>query len=246
MTLGETKMGLKLWARNHKHIDEAAELIRSGVFDYLEIMPEAGYDTGVYPGDIKYVVHANKFINPADVSEAIHNRSMMRLSIRWADALGSDTIIVHPGYGSLEDSCRFVNSEEWEHDERIIVENMPYVIDGQINVPGNSPTDIKMYGRPICLDIGHMMSSSVSHRVGHKSFLESYLALKPRMAHIMDGYSDYEDDQHLAIGEGDYDLKYIVSKLIEAKIRYATLETPWNTPKDTAIQLDRLKSLLYN
>jgi endonuclease IV len=238
--------GLKLWARNYDHISEAAELIRCGVFDYLEIMPEAGYDAGIYPLDINYVVHANKFMNPADPSRDDHNRSMMRLSIQWANILKSDIIIVHPGQGVLEESCKFLNDDEWISDERIIVENMPYIIDDRSNIPGNNPSDIKKYGRSICLDIGHMISSSVSHHVDYRTFFKSFLELKPKMAHIMDGYGSTDQDQHLAIGEGDYDLRYIVNKLIEARIQYATIETPWEMPKDTAVQLDKLKYLLKN
>ncbi len=236
--------GLKLWARNYNHLDEAAGLIRRGVFDYLEIMPEAGYDTSIYPLDIHYVVHANKFMNPADPSISDYNRSMMRMSIKWADLLGSDIIIVHPGLGVLENSCRFINDNEWKRDKRIIVENMPYMIGDKVNIPGNNPSEIKNYGRSICLDIGHMISSSVSHNVDCKTFFNSFLELKPKMAHIMDGYSNDEHDQHLAIGDGDYDLGYIVNKLTEAKIQYATMETPWDTPKDTATQLNKLKLLL--
>lgn len=242
--MSRINFGLKLWARNHSHIKVAADLIRQGVFDYLEIMPEAGYDPGIYPLDIKYIVHANKFFNPADPSKDDYNRSMMRLSIRWANILKSDLIIIHPGVGVLEDSLRFINDDEWKADKRIIIENMPYVSDGQANILCNNPGDIQKYGRPICLDIGHMISSSVSHHVDIEAFFDYFLKLKPVMAHIVDGHSSSEQDRHLAIGDGDYDIKYILKKLIEARVKYATLETPWNTPKDTEKQLNKLKLLL--
>jgi hypothetical protein len=241
--MSEIKFGLKLWARNYNYIDEAAEAIRGGIFDYLEVMPEAGYDTSIYPRDIRYVIHAYKF-NPADTLKKDHNRSMMRLSIKWADVLNSDIIIVHPGIGIFENSYNFINDDEWKTDKRIIIENMPHIIDGHTRVLGTSPTEIKMYGRPICLDVGHMISSSVSHNVDYKAFFKDFLELKPTMAHIMDGYSNTEQDQHLGIGDGDYDITYIVNKLIEAKIQYATLETPGYLPNYSIAQLDKLKSMI--
>jgi sugar phosphate isomerase/epimerase len=236
--------GLKLWARNYKYVEQAADLIRGGVFDYLEIMPEPGYDNGIYPRDIKYVIHAEKF-NPADPSSKYQNRSMMRRSIEWADALGSEIIIVHPGFGAFEHSFDFINDEEWSSDKRIIIENMPFVIDDKRGVLGNSPAEIKRFGRPICLDIGHMISSSVSHGADYTVFLDGFLELKPAMAHVMDGYRNAEHDQHLAISEGDYDLRSIVGRLIDARVPRATLETPGFIPEDSAAQLNRLRSLLY-
>jgi sugar phosphate isomerase/epimerase len=235
--------GLKLWARNHAYVDEAAELIRHGVFDYLEIMPEAGYDVSVYPRDIRYVVHAFKF-NPADVSSREYNRSMMRLAIDWANALGSDTIILHPGIGTFKDSKEFVDDAEWRADKRIIIENMPCMIYGERGVLGSSPAEIKAYGRPICLDIGHMMSASATYGVDYRRLLDEFLELKPAMAHIMDGHSAMEEDEHLGIGDGDYDMKYIVNRLAEAGIRYATLETPGFIPEDSAAQMARLERII--
>lgn len=239
----DINFGLKLWARNFKHVGEAAELIRSGVFDYLEIMPEEGYDASIYPRDIRYVVHSYKF-NPADVSNYEFNRSMMRLAIEWADALRSDTIILHPGIGSFKDSKDFVDDAEWREDKRIIIENMPCMIYGERGVLGSSPAEIKAFGRPICLDIGHMMSASFTYGIDYRRLLDEFLELKPKMAHIMDGHSGLEEDEHLGIGDGDYDLKYIVNRLVDAGIEYATMETPGFIPEDSAAQLERLKALL--
>lgn len=237
------KFGLKLWARNFKHIAEAAELIRTGIFQYLEVMPEPGYSVDLYPVDIPYVIHATKF-NPANVAKRADNRALMRLSIKWADRLKSAAIIVHPGFGSLKHSLEFINAEEWRSDPRITVENMPVVVDGEPGRLATTPADISVYHRSICLDIGHMVKSALSHGTDYRHFLSGFLDLKPRIAHIMDGYSNEERDQHLAIGEGDYDLRYLVEKLSSAGIEYATLETPWKTPSDTAIQLEKLKMIL--
>ena len=237
------KFGLKLWARNYRHIEEAAELIRSGIFQYLELMPEPGYSVDLYPSDIPYVIHATKF-NPADAAKIDDNRALMRMCTRWADRLKSEVIIVHPGSGSLKHSLEFINAEEWRSDRRIVVENMPFVVDGEQDRLASTPADISVYNRPICLDIGHMIKSALSHFTDYRLFIDGFLKLKPRMAHIMDGYTNDERDQHLAIGEGDYDFRYLVEKLSSAGIEYATLETPWKIPTDTAHQLGKLKLIL--
>ena len=50
--------------------------------------------------------------------------------------------------------------------------------------------------------------------------------IKPKMFHISDGKLNNEKDEHLNIGEGDYDFEFLMSCIKEAKSKYVTLETP--------------------
>lgn len=50
--------------------------------------------------------------------------------------------------------------------------------------------------------------------------------INPKMFHISDGKRNSEKDEHLNIGEGDYDFEFLMSCIKEAKSRYMTLETP--------------------
>ena len=46
------------------------------------------------------------------------------------------------------------------------------------------------------------------------------------MFHISDGKLNDEKDEHLNIGEGDYDFEFLMHYIKEAKSKYVTLETP--------------------
>jgi deoxyribonuclease-4 len=46
------------------------------------------------------------------------------------------------------------------------------------------------------------------------------------MFHISDGKLNNERDEHMNIGEGDYDFEFLMGCINEEKSKYMTLETP--------------------
>ena len=46
------------------------------------------------------------------------------------------------------------------------------------------------------------------------------------MFHIFDGVLNNEKDEHLAIGEGEYDFKFLASCIRKDNSKFVTLETP--------------------
>jgi deoxyribonuclease-4 len=70
------------------------------------------------------------------------------------------------------------------------------------------------------------MKAAVSLGRPYKEFIEEFLKLKPKMFHISDGKLDNEKDEHLNIGEGDYDFEFLMSCVKKNNLTYITLETP--------------------
>jgi len=48
------------------------------------------------------------------------------------------------------------------------------------------------------------------------------LKLKPKMVHISDGTLCNEKDEHLAVGDGDYDFEFLMNCVRKSKSTYMT------------------------
>ena len=97
------------------------------------------------------------------------------------------------------------------------------------NMIGYTPEQIKelmekRFG--LCLDSNHAIKAAVSLRRPYREFIEEFLVLKPKTFHISDGKLNSEKDDHLNIGEGDYDFEFLMGCVKDAKSKYVTLETP--------------------
>lgn len=231
------RMGLKLWSSNVDLVDEAKKLISDGVFDYIELTPVPGSDISPFVGlGLKFVIHVTheRFgFNIADPKKRDFNLKVLENCIDWADRLDAKHLIVHPGFGDIQNSLDLLSSVE---DERILIENMPKDgLGGEVMV-GYTPEDVRrlLGGRfGFCLDFGHAIKASHSIGVGYKKMLEAFMGLGPQHFHLHGGDSKKGMDEHLSLGEGDFDLKYIVS-LLDADST-VTLETP----RKTGLQEDR-------
>jgi len=245
------KFGLKLWSINKDLIGKASKLINDKIFHYIELfyIPK----TEIKPFldyDIPYIVHVptEKFkLNIGDKTKKEFNLKIINTCINWADKLNAKYIIQHADYGSIEDAKDLLKSV---HDGRIIIENMPKVgINGE-KMLGYETKQLKElmdagnFG--FCLDFSHAAKAAVSVGKDYKKHIKDLLTLKPDMFHISDCDLKTEIDNHLNIGEGKLDFKFLKESILKTDSRYVTLETPRkniNSLDEDLKNLEKLKEL---
>ena len=224
------KFGLKLWSINHDMIDKAKALIENNFFQYIELMPIP--DTEIAPFleyNLPYIIHITTEkhgLNIADKKKKEFNLRAMNNCIEWADKLNAKYLILHPGFGRIDNAIEFLNKID---DKRILIENMPKVGINDERMIGYTIEQIeKMINNKFgfCLDLNHAIKVAVSLKVDYKLFIEEFLKLNPRMFHVSDGKLDNEKDEHLPIGEGEYDFEFLMDCVKKSKSKYITLETP--------------------
>lgn len=221
------RIGLKIWSTDADLLESARDLIQRGTFHYIEIAIAPGSDPSPFIASrLPYIIHCtpDKFgFNPGDPKKLETNRILFEETIRWAKNLRSDTIIIHPGHGSITSFLSFMRDAKFQ---RILVENMPRVgLKGEEMI-GYEPEQIKKlkgdrFG--FCLDVTHALKASASLNIDHHDFLVKMKDLKPDMYHVSGGHLNVERDEHLDIGEGDFDFGFIGKLIDDGNV---TLETP--------------------
>lgn len=78
----------------------------------------------------------------------------------------------------------------------------------------------------MCLDFGHAVKAALSLRANYKKIMKDFLKLKPKVFHISDGTMGNEKDEHLNIGEGEFDCKYFLRCIKNTAPGFVTVETP--------------------
>lgn len=160
---------------------------------------------------IPFTVHAPHSwwnVNPADKSLEKHNLKEVKRSQKTADAVKSDIIILHPGAisnkdCSLENSLNFFKKLD---DPRIIAENLSLR-----NDICRTPEDIRIFKENninFCFDFGHAIAIANQNKKNYKRYIRQFIKLKPVYFHISDGHINMTKDQHMNLGDGDYDLKF--------------------------------------
>jgi len=81
-----------------------------------------------------------------------------------------------------------------------------------------------------CLDFGHAYKAAASLGINANQLINDFMSLGPTLFHLSDGISTEELDWHLALGDGDYDLKFLRCCIERNPSNYVTLETPRNNP----------------
>jgi len=226
-------------------------------FDHWEIMSEGEHYLplimrrlgAVAPSyNIKFSIHAPiSDVNIAALSERIREASVMELiaSIEQAVELNVNTVTIHPGYQSFAiDGLRSRSFEKAKKSIRTIdrlmnefsivacVENMPsfkFMI-GQTAKEMSElldGTDMK-----ICFDTGHANTMIQTDEI------IDTLGDRIRNVHIHDNKGDSDD--HMTIGDGNIDFKYVLKKLSKYKGKYI-IES--RSLESAVISRDRLKAL---
>ena len=224
------KFGLKLWSTNIELIDQATHLIDEKIFDYIELFVIP--DTQIKPFliDVPYIIHIphEKFgVNIGDASKKEYNLQKIDESITWANRLNAKYLILHAGHGSMEHATDVLRGIA---DDRLLIENVPKVGLNDEPMIGYSPAQIEeLIGdgdRGLCLDLNHAAKAAVSLGVDYKEYVKGFLRFEPKMFHVSDGMLSEERDEHLGIGEGEYDLGYFLQCVKDNSSGLVTLETP--------------------
>ena len=222
------KFGLKLWSTNNDLIDQAVHLIDEKVFDYIELMVIPNSEIKIFLIDVPYIIHIphEKFgVNIGDHAAKECTLQMINESIIWADHLNAKYLILHAGHGSMQHATDLLCEVS---DSRLLIENMPKVgLDGEAMI-GYSPAQIEeLFGdgdMGLCLDFGHAVKAAVSLGVDYKGYVQEFMGFKPKVFHVSDGTLSEDRDEHMGIGKGEYDFRFLMS-LIGSK-GMVTMETP--------------------
>ena len=224
------KFGLKLWSINTDLIDQAVHLIDEKVFDYIELMVIPGSDIKPFLIDVPYIIHIphEKFgVNIGDPAAKEYSLQKINESIAWADRLNAKHVILHAGHGSMQHATDLLHEVS---DSRLLIENMPKVGLGGEAMLGYLPAQIEeLIGdcdMGLCLDFGHAVKAAVSLKVDYKEYVKGFMRLEPRVFHVSDGTLSGERDEHLGIGEGEYDLGFLMGCVEGNRSKIVTMETP--------------------
>lgn len=226
------RFGLKLWSINFYLLKEARKLIEKDIFQYIELtlVPNTPIEKFL-EYDIPYILHAPTEMhgfNISDLSKIRYNLKIINECLRWADKLNAKYLIIHPGFGNILATKKFLEKLD---DNRILIENMPKAGLNNEKMVGCTVEELEKLLNSkfsLCFDINHAIKASISLGENYKKFIKGFLKLPIRVVHISDGRLSNEKDEHLNIGEGEYDFGYIFALLSQLGqgSNYITLETP--------------------
>lgn len=226
------KLGLKLWSTNDHYFKEACRLWEEGVFDFIELTAVCGsyeqYARLWKTLKVPYIIHGptyNQDFSLADPSKEKENRRRFADVQRYADLLEAPIIILHPGVeGDLNETARQLNLIQ---DKRIAIENKPYFVKGDLVCNGYLPEHLAFLkqscGVKLCFDIGHAKCAANALKLEHLPFIKKFLDLKPDIFHLLDGYEKGIYDEHINLGEGEFNFNEILP--LYPKNCMITLET---------------------
>ena len=221
--------GIKLWSDRGNLAKEAAGIIKSGNFSYVEITVIPGSDIEPFRQEafpsIIHVAHDSIGASIGEKSALKRNVECFEEAVRWADALGSEKMIIHPGFGAMETAIGFL---EDHYDKRLVIENMPSEgIRGERMI-GYSPGQIrKLMGAKfgLCLDFGHASAAARSMGIDYKELVREFMRIGPSVFHVADTMKESKVDKHMDFGNGDADIGFMKS-CISSIPAPVTLETP--------------------
>lgn len=159
----------------------------------------------------------------------LQNKKILAHSQKAADILGAKTIVVHSGYGHekkhLEETAR---QFRLFHDERVVVENLPYYDNNGDYLHGSTAEEIAYImnesGCGFCFDFSHAICAALSLNISVEAQLKSFYALNPTVYHMCDGDLNVAQDLHMHFGDGNFLLKHYLNDCT-AKNAYITIET---------------------
>jgi len=260
------RLGLKIWSTNVENSEEAEQLVKDSVYDYVEIfyVPDSFADVRDHWSSrkIHYVVHAPHYLtglNFARPEQLKKNSQLAAQALEFADYLGAEVVIFHPGLdGPIEESVRQMSLIQ---DPRLHVENVPMMgLNGE-RCNGSTPSEIeqimKSVGCKFCLDLGHSIASANIQDVNWLEQLKVFRRLEPSIYHLTDGWRDEIVDTHIRYGFGNFPLRQLLrfvpdgaavtneaarsikTSLHEAKVDAAMFRTLEDVPSDCGLEMHR-------
>ena len=223
------KIGLKLWSTNTDcYLSEAQRLYELKAYDYIElyIVPGTLNTLSSWKNlGIPCMIHCPHFahgFNLADPAKHSYNTAIYEEVKIFANELAASYIIFHGGLdGSADETARQLKNL---NEPRALIENKPYHALPQMNgmlCRGATPSEIRhimqVSGCGFCLDIGHCICSANSQEIEPYGYIDEFNKLSPALYHLSDNDIKSEHDKHLHIGEGNYDISLIISKMLKGK-----------------------------
>ena len=234
---------MKLWSINTDLIDQAIQLIDEKIFDYIELFVIPNSEISPFIVDVPFIVHIphHKFgVNIGDAPIKEYNLQKISESIIWADKLNAKYLILHAGHGSMYHATDLLHELS---DSRFLIENMPKVgLNGEAMI-GYLPEQIEeLIGdcdMGLCLDFGHAVKAALSLELDYKEYIKEFLPFQPKVFHVSDGTLVEEKDEHLNIGDGEYDFAYFKQCILDNPSGLVTIETP-------RVNIKSLQEDIYN
>jgi len=216
------KLGLKAWSVNLGLIEAAQREYDNGKLDYVELFCVPGsflqtwekWSKTTFP-IIVHAPHSIAGLNFAKSGMIKQNAELTAESYKFADKLSAKYVIFHPGTdGKIEETKRQIKKF---YDPRMVIENKPFRgIDGTTCI-GSTPDEIKFLredtGIKFCLDFGHAISSSNSHKKDPFDMIKEFISICPVVFHLVDGDYRSELDNHFMYGKGTFPLIKIIDFL---------------------------------
>lgn len=230
--MNSIRYGAKLWSTNPNLYGDFVRCYKEGKADYLELLyiPGKVEDINILINNkIPVVIHAPNFNQGVFFANDKFggNTKILLETLELAKKFNTPQVILHPDVGEKENFIKFL---EIHKDKKLIIENMPKMaLDGSICL-GYTIKEIKGFLKigdfDFCLDFGHAIKSAISQGIDYKKFLEKIIKLNPKIVHLCDGKLNNEKDEHLNLGDGDFDLKFIAELIKCNNIEKITFEVP--------------------
>lgn len=216
------KIGASMLATRDRTIEEALEYFDSNKYiDYVEIIhqyPYRGLNEDnelidlINSYDLKYTIHSPFIdVNIASLNSAIADISVMEIkrSIDLARMIDTDIVVVHPGtigfngrgkediiYKISEDNLKVIADYAKDSGVYACIENLPNIPDFMFMDVNQLNDTLSRLELPMTLDIGHAHTNGFTPE---EIYFDSI-----KHIHMHDNLGD--DDTHLALGEGSFDL----------------------------------------
>jgi deoxyribonuclease-4 len=251
------KIGLKLWSTNAEYVPVAKALYERKLFQYIELFVVPYSAQEFLPLwqqlAIPYILHAPHSyagINFSIKELAEENEKVLDDVNQYACALKPAFIIFHPGIeGSVQETVNQICKVKQIFPDifaKAIIENKPAVGLKNERCIGASFEEISLILNNIslgfCLDFGHAFAAAEYFQIDHYEYAEQLFTLNPSVFHVSDGHIKSLQDEHLNLGNGNYDFVKICRILKKTKnIPHVTLETK----KASKMNLDDFEHDVY-
>ena len=232
------KIGLKLYSTDTALIQDASRLGK-GFFDFIElyIIPSSYEKTiNIWKSfDIPYVIHAPHSLHRVNLAQEDKWESNLKHFVetrRFADELGSETIIVHGGNnGSISETIRQI---KLLNERRIALENKPKIgLQNELCIGWSPPEFYEVFNAGVLdgmvLDFRHAACAAYSLKVKEMEIIKSFMVFNPKLFHLSDGDVLSEKDIHLNLGKGNLNLAEFLSMVPHDGL--LTVETPRDPSK---------------
>lgn len=221
---------MKTYSTQPEHISkwDFADFVEVLIVPGIPIKPFLDFDV---PFRV-HCAHAGFGVNFSDPSKWDHNIDCLRQALEAADSLGSPTVVLHPSGDAREGSKEYaLDALSRISDAHILLENLP-----ELNMRGEQricykPSEMAEFlslGFGLCFDFGHAIASAAALNVDYKKFCDRFIGLGANYFHVSNGLVRSEQDLHLPLLEGEFDLDYIKDRVIRTKSAEIVLETPFN------------------